>query len=114
MSLKKCDPKKVSLPDYVGKVFTCPICGGKFQVRKNTSVMVMTNSDGSESVTVTCPHCGKRGLSLKCDPHAGFRKVLIAFIMSQVDPIKAIKDEDVRLPMQRLLDDFNRLVQEYE
>lgn len=101
-------PKKTAAPDFVGKTFECHRCGGGFVIEGKTSVFVPV---GSERVHTTCPYCGSR-VCLDFDPHANYRKKLTTFILSQVEPIKAINDENIRLPMERLLDDFNRLVQE--
>lgn len=101
--------KRVSNPDYVNKTFDCPCCGGRFKVTKRTDVRC--NACGTAFVRTTCPYCGF-DVDLKADPHKSLRDKLTKFIMSQVAPIKAIADENVRLPMEHLLDDFNMLVQE--
>lgn len=103
-------PKKATPPDFVGKEVACTLCGGTFSVTKRTAVHVV-NVDGKECVSTTCPHCGKVN-ALDTDPNQVFRAKLTRFIRSQVTPIKAIEDEAVRLPMMKLLDDFNALVQE--
>lgn len=110
MVWSKRSPKKVTPPDFVGKEVACTLCGGTFSVTKCTAVCVM-NVDGKECVMTSCPHCGK-GNVLDTDPNQVFRAKLTKFIRSQVAPIKAIEEESVRLPMMKLLDDFNALVQE--
>lgn len=104
------EPKKVTSPAFVGKEVACILCGGTFSVTKRTAVAIAT-VDGKECVVVNCPHCHKAN-PLDTDPNQVFRAKLTTFIRSQVAPIKAIEDEAVRLPMQKLLDDFNALVQE--
>ena len=49
---------------------------------------------------------------LDADPTQVLRAKLTKFIRSQVAPIKAIEDDAVRLPMQKLLDDIYAIVQE--
>lgn len=101
--------KRVGNPDYINKVFDCPCCGGQFKVTKHTAVRCDT--EGEAFVHTFCPYCGY-DVDLNADPHKPLRDKLSKFILSQVAPIKAIADESVRLPMEHLLDDFNKLVQE--
>lgn len=103
-------PKKVTAPDYVGREAVCVLCGGTYFVTKHTAVTVAT-VDGEECATVVCPYCGKVN-PLDTDPTQVFRAKLTNFILAQVAPIKAIEDDAVRLPMQKLLDDINAIVQE--
>lgn len=103
--------KRVANPDFIGQEFVCPTCGGRFKVTKRTAVSVLVAADRSTRVGTQCPYCNDT-VDLSCDPHKQFRDKLTTFILSQVEPIKAIADDKVRLPMEHLLDDFNRLVQE--
>lgn len=103
-------PKKVTSPDYVGRESACILCGGTYSVTERTAVTVAT-VDGKECATVVCPHCGKVN-PLDSDPTQVFRAKLTNFILAQVAPIKAIEDEAIRLPMQKLLDDIYAIVQE--
>lgn len=100
----------VSAPKILGHVHDCVLCGGRFKVIKSSQIFVDTLS-GEELLATRCPYCSKINI-LDADPHEKFREKLTKFIMSQVEPIKSIKNEDVRLPMQKLLDDFNALVQD--
>lgn len=99
--------KKVKDPDFMNKEFDCPVCGGRFKVTPRTSVFVPT----TKQVTVRCPYCDMP-VAVDNDPHKNFRDKLEMFIKSQVEPIKHIDNEDVRLPMQKLLDDFYKCVLE--
>lgn len=101
---------KVSPPDYVGKIHDCSVCGGQFKVLKSTYVEV-TNSGDTTLISAVCPHC-LSVVPLNFDLHAAFKAKLVKFVLSQVAPIKAIEDEKIRLPMQKLLDDFYSLLQE--
>ena len=102
--------KKVNYPSYVGKTHDCNYCGGSFVVGKRDKVYLVHNGV-KDTVSVYCPYCGG-AVDLQADVNARFRNKLSTFIHSQVSPIKAIKDENVRLPLQRLLDDINALVEE--
>lgn len=103
-------PKKVVPPDFLNKESTCLLCGGTFRVTKRTTVFSGAY-EGKECVLTRCPHCSKVN-PLDVDVNQVFRAKLTSFIHSQVAPIKAIENENIKLPMMKLLDDFNRLVQE--
>lgn len=109
MRTKNKSASKVKAPEFFGKHVDCTLCGGTFKVTNSNQVQ-MTN-DGNY-VATECPYCGKFN-KIDSDPHANFRAHLNTFIRSQIKPIKSIEDENVRLPMEKLLDDFNRLVQDY-
>lgn len=102
--------KRVNYPSYVGKVHDCGHCGGSFVVGKHDKVQLVHNG-AKDVVAVYCPYCGGV-VDLNADVNARFREKLSTFIHSQVAPIRAITSEDVRLPLQRLLDDINALVEE--
>ena len=105
------EPKKGALPEYVGKSFDCGTCGGSFVITRHTKVRAVTLEVGKpKELICTCPHCCET-VVLVNDPHKHFRAKLSAYVLSQVAPIKSIEDENIRLPMQELLDDFNALIQ---
>lgn len=105
-------PRKAANPEFIGKTYDCPTCGGAFTVIRRTAVgLVGDGKTPNKSVTTHCPYCGDLVI-LDSDPHKQLRDKLTKFILSQVAPIKAIEDENIRLPMQKLLDDFYKLVQE--
>lgn len=103
--------KKVTSPDVFGKMQNCPVCGGQFKVTSEKQLEVRHFGQTPKLIAL-CPYCSK-DVVLDYDIYANFREKLSAFIMSQVQPIKAITDESIRLPMQKLLDDINALVQDY-
>lgn len=113
MQTKNKSASKVKAPEFFGKHVDCTLCGGTFKVTNSNQVynQVPVTKDGNYVYTV-CPYCGKLN-RVDSDPHANFRAHLNTFIRSQIKPIKSIEDENVRLPMEKLLDDFNRLVQDY-
>lgn len=103
--------KKVANPDFIDKEFDCPCCGGRFKVTKRTTVNSASSIHGGRYVRTRCPYCDSE-VDLQADPHKQLRDKLSTFIHAQVAPIKSITDEKVRLPMQHLLDDINKLVEE--
>ena len=102
--------KKVKYPSFVGKVHDCEHCGGSFLVTKRFKISVVNGASG-ERVVSPCPFCHCM-VDMNADVNQRFREKLSKFVHSQVSPIKAIKDENVRLPLQHLLDDFNALIEE--
>lgn len=100
--------KKVLPPKFMNTVHDCDVCGGRFRVTPRTHIVVSPTFDALGAV---CPYCGSES-RIDRDVHYNYKRKLSAFVHSQVEPIKAIKDENVRLPMQRLLDDFNKLLED--
>lgn len=103
-------PKKVKYPSYVGKVHICGFCGGSFKVTKHTRLEVC-DAPANPTLSCKCPYCASM-VGLAYDVNFLLRDKLSRFVHSQVEPIKSIQDDSIRLPMQRLLDDFNRLLEE--
>lgn len=95
-------------PDFINKDFNCTVCGAVFTVTPKTDVHLLGLPN---SLGVHCPYC-KCPTVLKNDINKNYKERLIAFVTSQVAPIKSIEDENIRLPMQKLLDDFYALLQE--
>lgn len=102
-----CADKAVQ-PEFLGKSFDCTVCGGVFTVTKRTTVVVIASPN---TLGCHCPYC-KQPTPFENDVHANYKARLVAFVHSQVAPIKAIGDEDIRTPMAKLLDDFNALLQD--
>lgn len=93
-------------PEFVGKKFSCTVCGGILMATKRTHIVVIAvpNTLGCQ-----CPYC-QQLTAFYNDINAPYKARLSAFIKSQISPIKAITDESVRLPVAKLLDDFNALL----
>lgn len=103
---------KVANPGFVGKVQDCVVCGGRFKITNSKQIHTSRTDHQPFRLYTHCPYC-KAENEINVDVNANFRAKLEKFIHSQIVPIKGIEDEKVRLPMQKLLDDFNALVQDY-
>ena len=95
-------------PDFINKEFSCTVCGGIFKVTKHTKIVLISSPN---TLGCQCPYC-KLLTAFKNDINAPYKARLSAFVKSQVAPIKAIEDESIRLPLAKLLDDFNALLQD--
>lgn len=98
--------KKHKNPDCIGKIVHCKHCGGESKITGRTSLLL-----DNEIVTVYCPYCTLR-TPVDNDLLKNYKTKLLEFVKSQVSPINSIQDDNVRLPMQKLLDDFYALLQE--
>lgn len=98
--------KRSADPDFMNKRFDCTVCGGRFKVTRYTTIL-----DCTPSLGCVCPYCRSTTI-FNNDIHKNYKEKLRKFVLSQVEPIKAIQDVDVRLPVAKLLDDFNALLQD--
>lgn len=98
--------RRLKKPDCIGKIVQCGNCGGLSKVGSHTSLFF-----DSGTGSVVCPYC-KSKTFVKNDIFKHNKERLLKFITSQVEPIKAINDENIRLPLQKLLDDFFNLLNE--
>lgn len=103
--------RRLAKPAFIGKVCTCACCGGQYKITRFTRVTTSFTSGNEYSVHVSCPYCNTDN-RVYFDVNRHLRDRLKKFVYSQVDPIKTIEDEKIRLPMQNLLDDFNKLLEE--
>ena len=98
--------KKVRYPDCVGKSVQCEHCGGLSRVTKSTSIFVV-----HEVVSVRCPFCSIN-TPVENDIFKINKEKYLKFLLTQVEPIKAIENEDIRLPLQKLVDSLYSLLNE--
>ena len=113
MQTNKHSATKVANPGFIGKHQDCVVCGGRFKVVNSNQIINYSNGTvGSGTLYTRCPYCHTEN-QIDVDVNANFKARLNKFIHSQITPIKNIEDEKVRLPMQKLLDDFNAIVQDY-
>lgn len=109
--MKSKTSRKIKYPDCVGKRVVCEWCGGISKITKRTTLEIC--GKGINRVRVKCPFCKSPTVV-----ENSFLKVqnekLLAFVSSQVQPIKSIENDLIRLPMQRLLDSFYAVLTEEE
>jgi len=98
--------KRVSDPDFLHNHFDCTVCGGRYKVTRHTTIL-----DVKPSLGCVCPYC--RSVTVfENDIHKNYKRRLLAFVHSQVAPIKAIQDDKIRVSMAKLLDAFHTLLQD--